>query len=374
MKLVRALPLLLATLAACATHLKPLDKAPLYGTAPKESDAAASHPAAEGAGDASEDESAPVPVRRDNPSWGRSDATVTLVEFADLECPYCARAEAALNEVRRVYGPETVRIVWKHSPLPFHKEAKPAAEAAQGVFEMGGREAFWKFHDSVLSGQGSLDLDSYLKWAREAGISDIGALREGIAKHVWAAKVDRDLAEGSAAGVDGTPSFFANGIALSGAQPFAEFQRVIDKEIAEAKAKLESGTPRSRLYAERTRANVAPSSPVAPADRPSSDSAAVFKIPIGASPSLGRADAWVTIVEFSDFQCPYCKAVEPTIRILWYRFGDKLPAHLEKRGPAFPRARGAGGPDGDGRSSSTRKRRLLEASRHALRVSDRPLR
>jgi protein-disulfide isomerase len=270
-----------------------------------------------------------VPVRRDNPSWGRRDAFVTIVEFADLECPYCAQAESALREVRRAYGPDTVRIVWKHWPLPFHKYAKPAAEAAQGVFEAAGADAFWKFHDAVLGGQDSLGPDSFLKWAAEARVADVGALRTGMTSHVWATKVERDLAEGARAGVSGTPSFFVNGIPLIGAQPFAAFQRIIDGELAESQAAVKAGVPRPRLYAERTRAHVkAPSAEdsrkLAAGEDPEPDSSTVFRIPIGASPSLGRLDARVTIVEFSDFECPFCKRVEPTLRALRDRFGDKL--------------------------------------------------
>jgi protein-disulfide isomerase len=294
-----------------------------------EAGAAPSAPAADLAPNGDDDEHAPVPVRRDNPSWGRRDALVTIVEFADLECPFCARAESALSEVRRVYGPEAVRIVWKNSPLPFHKYAKPAAEAAQGVFELAGTAAFWEFHDAVLNGQDALSSDSFMKWAMDAGVSDRSSLRAGMGSHLWAPKVERDLAEGVAAGVSGTPSFFVNGISIVGAQPFAEFQRIIDAELAGAQAAIKSGTPRSRLYGERTRLNAkaAPSPDdrkPAPGPEQEQDASTVFRIPIGTSPSLGRADAWVTIVEFSDFECPFCKQVESTLHVLWDRYGDKL--------------------------------------------------
>ncbi|MGA2448760.1 MAG: thioredoxin domain-containing protein [Polyangiaceae bacterium] len=323
MKPARSVPLMLSLVVACSPHPLPPQAAMARPVAPSPRENAAIASEVNAPEVASDDESAAVPVRRDNPSWGRRDALVTIVEFADLECPYCAQAESALGEVRRVYGPETIRIVWKHFPLPFHAKAMPAAEAAQGVFEVGGNEAFWKFHDAALRGQGELDLDSFVRWAHDAGISDPALLRSGIASHAWSAKVDRDRAEGALAGVDGTPSFFVNGIGLTGAQPFAEFRRVIDKELAEAQSSVKAGTPRARLYVERARSNTKPPAPES-AGPPTLDSSTVYRIPVGDSPSLGRKDAPVTIIEFSDFQCPYCKSVEPTLHVLWDRFGDKI--------------------------------------------------
>jgi protein-disulfide isomerase len=267
-----------------------------------------------------EEESAAVPVRRDDPSWGHRDALVTIVEFADFECPFCARAEATLEEVRRSYGPEAVRIVWKHNPLDFHSNAKPAAEAAQGVFELAGPEVFWKFHDAVLRDQESLNLESLVAWGAMAGIADPAALRAGIISGAWRQKVKRDTAEGEALGVHGTPTFFVNGIPIRGAQPFTVFQKIIDSEVAEAQAQLRAGTPRARLYVERSVENAK----LAAGQDPDDPTLKVFRVPVGTSAARGSAAAWVTVVEFGDFQCPFCKQVEPTLKGLRERFGDRL--------------------------------------------------
>jgi len=85
---------------------------------------------------------APVPVTAKDPFWGRADAPVTVVELSDFECPFCSRVGPTMDQIRKNYGPEKVRIVWKNSPLPFHKEARPAADAAMTVFALGGNDAF----------------------------------------------------------------------------------------------------------------------------------------------------------------------------------------------------------------------------------------
>ena len=113
---------------------------------------------------------APVPVTAKDPFWGRPDAPVTVVEVSDFECPFCSRVEPTMDQIRKNYGPEKVRIVWKNNPLPFHKEARPAADAAMTVFALGGNDAFWKFHDTLFQNQRSLAEDSFEKWAVASGV------------------------------------------------------------------------------------------------------------------------------------------------------------------------------------------------------------
>src|SRR5579883_2357708 len=122
-----------------------------------------------------DDSESPVPVSSKDPMWGKRDAPVTIVEYSDFQCPFCSRVEPTLKQVRDTYGPDKVRIIWKSNPLPFHQNAKPASEAAQGVFAMAGNDAFWKFHDNAFKNQGSLNTDSYVKWAQEAGVKDANA-------------------------------------------------------------------------------------------------------------------------------------------------------------------------------------------------------
>jgi protein-disulfide isomerase len=183
-----------------------------------------------------DDSESPIPISSKDPMWGKRDAPVTVVVFSDFQCPYCSRVEPTLDQVRQTYGPDKVREVWKNNPLPFHQNAKPAAEAAQGVFALAGNDAFWKFHDTAFKNQGSLSEDSYEKWAKDAGVkpTDIAAFKAGLASHKWADKVDKDLSDGKTAGVQGTPSFFVNGVFINGAQPFDNFKKTIDQELDKA--------------------------------------------------------------------------------------------------------------------------------------------
>src|SRR5262249_36408822 len=156
---------------------------------------------------------------------------VTIVEFSDFQCPFCLRVQPTLSRIRGTYGPQSVRIVWKNAPLPFHDQARPAAEAAMGVLALAGVDAFWRFHDLAFAHPTTLGPDAYEKWARDSGVTDMASWRAGIAAHTWGPAVEADVVEGGALGVEGTPSFFINGVSLVGAQPFEAFQAAIDDQL-----------------------------------------------------------------------------------------------------------------------------------------------
>jgi protein-disulfide isomerase len=277
------------------------------------------------AGGAWSDEDSPVPVSSKDPMWGSRTAPVTIVEFSDFQCPFCSRVEPTLDQVRSTYGKDKVRIIWKNEPLPFHDKAKPAAEAAAGVFALKGNDAFWKWHDTAFKNQGSLSPESYEKWAQEAGVTDMAKFKAGVSAHTWADKVDKDHAVAKAAGVNGTPGFYINGVNVSGAQPFDKFKTVIDQELQKAQAKLAAGTPKDKIYVTMTQENKKAAPPPKDDDEDEKeDTKTVFKVPVGSSPILGNPNAQVTIVEFSDFQCPYCKRVEDTIKKIKDTYGDKV--------------------------------------------------
>ncbi len=99
-------------------------------------------------------ESAVVPATAKDPIWGSLEAPVTIVEFSDFQCPFCARVDETLAELRQLYGPDRLRLVWKNYPLPFHNDARPTAEAAMTVFAMGGADAFWRFQELAFADQG----------------------------------------------------------------------------------------------------------------------------------------------------------------------------------------------------------------------------
>ncbi|MGO9708099.1 MAG: DsbA family protein [Polyangiaceae bacterium] len=276
-------------------------------------------------GGAWSDNDSPIAIDSKDPMWGSRGAPVTIVMWSDFQCPYCSRVEPTVQQIKDTYGPEKVRIVWKNEPLPFHPNAKPAAEAAMGVFALAGNDGFWKWHDTAFKNQSALGPDSYTKWAQDAGVKDMAKFKAGIDAHTWADKVDKDNAEGKSVGANGTPAFFINGVSLSGAQPFDKFKAVIDQELTKAQQKIASGTPKDKIYVAMSKENKA-NAPAAPEQReqPKDDTTTVFNVPLGTAPMEWSTKPLVTIVEFSDFQCPFCKRVEPTLKQVHETYGDKV--------------------------------------------------
>lgn len=270
------------------------------------------------------DAESPVPVTSNDPVYGKRDAPVTVVVFSEFQCPFCAKVEPTLDQVKSTYG-DKVRFVWKNEPLPFHDKAKPAAEAAQAVFLAKGSEAFWKFHDTAFKNQKDLSAENYEKWAVAAGV-DAAKFKEKL--KVAGKKVDEDHELAKKVGINGTPGFLINGVTLSGAQPFDKFKAVIDQELEKANAKIKSGTPKDKVYVEMTKENKknAPAKPDADEDDDGAkpDDKTVFAVPVGTSPVLGDKNALVTIVEFSDFECPFCARVEPAMKELREKYGNKI--------------------------------------------------
>ncbi len=299
------------------------------------------------------DAESPVPVTSADPFWGRRDAPVTIVVFSDFQCPYCARVESVFAQIKTSYGPDKVRLVWKNEPLPFHTNARPAALAAQAVFELGGSEAFWKFHEAAFRGQRELSPENFERWAVGAGI-DAAAFRAELASPEVEAKVAEDERLAGKIGAYGTPTSFVNGVAVSGAQPFEAFQKVIDAELAKSSERAAAGTPSDRIYVAASKDNY--KQPTSPEEEDEeADDTTVWKVPVGKSPVRGKADAPVTLVVFSDFQCPFCKRVEPTlakvretyggkVRIVWK--DEPLPFHPRAK-PAAELARFARSKKGD---------------------------
>lgn len=267
------------------------------------------------------DDESPIPVSSKDPMWGKREALVTIVHFSDFQCPFCGKVEPTLDQVKTAYGPDKVRIIWKNEPLPFHPNAKPAAEAAQGVFALKGNDAFWKFHETAFKNQTSLSEDNYIKWATAAG-ADAAKLKAGLSAHTWAKKVEEDHGIAQKAGVNGTPASYINGIGISGAQQFDKFKAVIDQELAKAEAKQKSGTPKDKLYVTLSKENF--KSAPAGEEGEQEDTKTVWKVPVGKSPVKGPAGALVTIIEFSDFQCPYCKKVEDSLAKVFAQYQGKV--------------------------------------------------
>lgn len=167
-----------------------------------------------------------VEVEATGPSRGPESAPVTIVIFSDFECPFCARANPAIEQVVEHYG-DDVRLVFRHFPLSFHQKAEKAAEASLCADDQG---QFWAMHDLLFERQQDLDVDGLKSYAEQLGL-DTEQFNACLDYGEKAAQVAQDFADGQKAGVAGTPAFFINGIPLSGAQPFEQFQQIIDEEL-----------------------------------------------------------------------------------------------------------------------------------------------
>ena len=268
------------------------------------------------AGAAPDQSAASVPVTSKDPQWGKATAPVTIVEISDFQCPFCSRVEPTVQQLKDKYGPDKIRIVWKNNPLPFHNRARPTHEAAQTVFALGGNDAFWKFHKAAFSNQQGLTDENYEKWAKEAGV-DVAKFKTALAAKKYSAKIDEDLAMAKKVGATGTPAFRINGVTLSGAQPVEKFTEVIDAQLAEAKKLVASGTKPADVYVALTNKNqvAAPAQPNKPAPDAEEEDKSVWKVLVqDDDPIRGPKDALVTMIIFSDFQCPFCKRVEDTLK------------------------------------------------------------
>jgi protein-disulfide isomerase len=265
-----------------------------------------------------------VPVGATDPQLGSAAAPVTIVEFSDFQCPFCSRVTPTLRQIQEVYR-ERVRLVFKHNPLPFHNRARPAAEAAATVFGLGGSRAFWAFHWLAFDNQQDLTDENFALWAERSGVP-AATFKKAYAEKTFASKVDEDIALASKVGANGTPGFRINGVTVSGAQPFDKFKEVIEQQLAEASKLRAAGTKAADVYAVLTNKNQAEKPEIPPSARADDeDDESVWKVPVLADdPVRGPKDAPVTVLIFSDYQCPFCKRVEETLKQVSAQYGDQV--------------------------------------------------
>jgi len=280
-----------------------------------------------------------VDLRGDEPQIGPNDALVTIIEFSDFQCPYCAKVADPLKDAMGSHEGD-VRLIFKHFPLTGHKQAAPAAQAAWAAHQQG---KFWEMHDALFANQRLLSEEDLAKLGGTLGL-DLTRYEADRHSDAGRAAVDADQTAGNKGGATGTPYFLVNGHPYSGALPAKQWREIIAYEKQAAQRLLDAGTPRAEVYAalmKDAKANRGVTSKGAAKRRPGEpDPAKAYRVPVDMRPQHGPDDALVTVVEFSDFQCPFCKRVTTTVDQLKAQYKGELRVVFRQRPlPMHPEAR-----------------------------------
>lgn len=171
------------------------------------------------------------------PTLGGDNAPVTIIEFTEYQCPYCKLyADETFPQIKENYiDTGKVKYVIRDFPLPFHANAQKAAEAANCAYDQG---KYFEYHDKLFEGQevwsekGNDDAIATFKgYAKDLGLKT-NEFNKCLDNEQKKAEIDQDLSDGQNYGISGTPSFFVNGYLLVGAQPYEEFQKMIEEELS----------------------------------------------------------------------------------------------------------------------------------------------
>ena len=246
------------------------------------------------------------------PVRGPADARVTIVVFADYQCPFCEAMLPVLDKVIAEH-PKDIRVAWRQRPLTvMHSAAGLAAEAALAARD---QNKFWEMNAQLYAHPNALapaDLEGY---AEKIGL-DRAKFRAAMAAHKYVREVEDDSAAGLRLGAIGTPTLFVNGRSINGFASYEELSKIVGEELDYADGLLAHGTPRSKLYDRILQS--------AKAEAPRDDLAPPVDVKVGDAPVRGAAGAPVTIIEFGDFQCPYCSRMETELVELRKIYGKKL--------------------------------------------------
>jgi protein-disulfide isomerase len=259
-----------------------------------------------------------VAIPANAPRKGPKHAKVTIVEFSDFQCPFCSMVVPTMEQITKAY-PKDVAFVFINFPLrSIHPQAADAAKAFVAAQRQG---KGWEMHDKMFANQKALSAADLQKYAGEIGLN-AGKFKKDFDDPATAKSVTDDEALASAAGVQGTPTFYANGREPQG-RDFDSWKKLIDEEIKKADELLKKGTKPADLYDKLVEANMAAApAPAAAAAAPAVPSN--VKIDVGDSPAIGPRSAPVTVVAFSDFQCPYCSRAVPTMKEIEEKYKGKV--------------------------------------------------
>ncbi len=164
-----------------------------------------------------------------SPVRGRTEASVTIVEFSDFQCPYCKELQETLDQVLKAF-PQDVRLVFKQYPLNIHQYAHQASVAALAAHAQG---KFWPLHDKLFQNFSAINEENIKRWARETGLN-MGQFEKDMQSGKFETAVQKDMADGAGAKVLGTPTIFVNGRRLQ-ERSFEAFKKAIQEELAAIK-------------------------------------------------------------------------------------------------------------------------------------------
>lgn len=173
-------------------------------------------------------------LREDRPTIGPTDARVTIVEFADFQCPACGAAHPVLKRLVEAY-PQDIKLVFRHFPLTeLHQNALAVAEAAEAARVQG---KFWEMYDQLFAEQSAWEdlssdeaLRSFEQYAQTLGL-DVERFKREVSEHTHQARAQEDRADGTSLGVRGTPTFFINNKLYTGQVTFNALKTIIDAEL-----------------------------------------------------------------------------------------------------------------------------------------------
>lgn len=163
--------------------------------------------------------------------FGAKGAPITIVEYSDFQCPYCAKGYETMKQVLKEYSGK-VQVIYKHLPLDFHPLAMPASQYFEAIALQSPSKAE-KFHDMIFEDQKKLNSgkENFLKEAAKAVGADMAKLAKDIQSETVKKIIEEDMAEAKEFGFSGTPGFLVNGVSLKGAYPFEEFKKIIDRHL-----------------------------------------------------------------------------------------------------------------------------------------------
>jgi len=176
-------------------------------------------------------------IRADETFRGPKDAPITLIEYSDFECPFCARGFNTVMELMNKYKGK-IRFAYKHLPLDFHPQALPASQYYEAI-RLQNEEKAWLFHDAIYKNQRALQNgEKFLKEEAKKLKVDMKKLAKDIKSEAVNKRIDQDREEAAKFGFQGTPGFLLNGIPVKGAYPAAHFDGLIEELQKRGKLKL----------------------------------------------------------------------------------------------------------------------------------------